>query len=72
MPLRFFTVPIHDSESSEQELNRFLPGHKVLSVERHLIDVGVNSFWTICVDYLDSSSQQSGKQSVAPVPFLIV
>ena len=63
MPLRFFTIPIHDSESSEQELNRFLSGHKVLSIERHLIDAGINSFWTICVDYLDSSSQQSGRQS---------
>lgn len=63
MPLRFFMIPIHDSESSEPELNRFLSGHKVLSIERHLIDAGINSFWAICVDYLDSSSQQSGRQS---------
>ena len=63
MPLRFFTISIHDSVSSEEELNRFLAGHKVLSIERHLIDAGLNSFWTICVDYLHSAGQQSGRQS---------
>ena len=25
---------------------------KVVSIERHLIDQGVNSFWAICIDYL--------------------
>ena len=36
----------------EQELNGFLARHKVVSIDRHLIDQGVNSFWAICVDYL--------------------
>ena len=26
--------------------------HKVVSIDRQLIDQGVNSFWAICVDYL--------------------
>ena len=37
---------------AEQELNGFLSSHKVVSIERKLIDQGVNSFWAICVDYL--------------------
>jgi hypothetical protein len=28
MSLRFFTIPIHDSEVSEQELNQFLASHR--------------------------------------------
>ena len=36
----------------EQELNDFLASHKVVSIDRHLIDQGINSFWAICVDYL--------------------
>ena len=40
MALRFFTIPVNDAESSEQEINQFLAGHKVVSIERHLIDVG--------------------------------
>lgn len=63
MALRFFTISVNDSESSEQEINQFLAGHKVVSIERHLIDVGINSFWTICVDYLVGSSQQSRLQT---------
>ncbi|OWU66197.1 MAG: hypothetical protein CBB60_000760, partial [Armatimonadetes bacterium Cent15-Ar3] len=52
MALRFFVVPVYDSSVFEQELNRFLAGHKIVSVQRHLIDQGANSFWAICVDYL--------------------
>ena len=50
MPLRFFAVPVHDSSGFEQELNGFLAQHKVVSIDRHLIDQGVNSFCAICVD----------------------
>lgn len=52
MPLRFFVVSVMNPEASEQELNGFLASHKVVSIERKLIDQGVNSFWAICVDFL--------------------
>jgi hypothetical protein len=52
MALRFFVVPVRDSGAFEQELNVFLARHKVVSVQRQLIDQGVDSFWAICVDYL--------------------
>lgn len=54
MGLRFFVVPVMNSEASEQELNGFLASHKVLSIDRNLINEGVNSFWAICVDFLSS------------------
>ena len=52
MGLRFFVVSVMNPEASEQELNGFLASHKVVSIERQLIDQGVNSFWAICVDYV--------------------
>ena len=52
MALRFFIVPVRDSADAEQELNRFVGSHKVLSIDRQLIDQGMNSFWAICIDYL--------------------
>jgi len=55
MALRFFVVPVHDSASAEQELNHFVASHKVLSIDRELIDQGMNSFWAICVDFLNST-----------------
>ena len=59
MALRFFVVPVRDSASAEQELNRFLASHKVLSIDRQLIDQGMNSFWAICVDYLNSTTVEN-------------
>ena len=53
MALRFFTVPVSDSTVSEAELNGFLACHKILSIDRQLVVLGLNSFWAICVDYLN-------------------
>jgi superfamily II DNA helicase RecQ len=58
MALRFFAIPTQDSRAFEDELNGFLARHKVVSIERHLIDQGVNSFWAICVDYLSPASSE--------------
>jgi len=55
MAFKFLVVPARDSANAEQELNRFLASHKVLSIDRELIDQGMNSFWAICVDYLNST-----------------
>jgi len=49
MALKFFVVSVRDSGPMEQELNSFLSQHKVVSVERQLIDRGVNSFWAKCL-----------------------
>ena len=38
MGLRFFVVPVHDSGAFEQELNGFLAAHKVVSIDRQLIE----------------------------------
>lgn len=50
MALRFFVVPVMNSTMVELELNGFLTSHKVVAIERKLIDQGVNSFWAICVE----------------------
>jgi len=61
MSLKFFVVPVQDSIASEEELNGFLASHKILSIDRQLVDQGVNSFWAICVDYLTSTRHETGQ-----------
>jgi hypothetical protein len=61
LALRFFLIPVRDSHASEQELNGFLTSHKILSMERHLIDQGSNSFWAICIDYLTGTLSESSR-----------
>lgn len=52
MALRFFTVSVRAPADTEAELNAFLAQHKVLQVDRRWVDLGADSFWAICVDYL--------------------
>ncbi len=59
--MRFFTIPVNDAVTFEQELNGFLARHKVMSIDRHLIDQGMNSFWAICVDYLSHAPGETGR-----------
>jgi superfamily II DNA helicase RecQ len=61
MALRFFAIPVHDSAPFEQELNGFLARHKVVSIDRHLIEQGTNSFWAICVDYLNHAPGEAAR-----------
>src|SRR5208337_4616636 len=56
MAFRFFTVPIQNAEQAEAELNGFLRGHKVLSIDRRWVEQGPTSFWTFCVDYIDGQA----------------
>jgi len=37
MGLRFFVGPVHNSSAFEQDLNGFLAGHKVVSIDRYVI-----------------------------------
>ena len=48
-------IPIRSTEAAESILNGFLRSHRVLSVERRWVDQGENSFWSFCVDYLETS-----------------
>jgi len=63
MSLKFFVVRVHDSSASEQELNGFLASQKILSIDRQLVDQGINSFWAICVDYLHGAPGESKRNS---------
>ena len=50
MSLRFFRVSAIGDVDEEQALNSFLDTHRVVSVERQLVEIGTNSFWAICVE----------------------
>ena len=64
MKFKFFTIPALASEGSEEELNRFVASHRIVAVEKMFTPDGGNSFWSICVTYLDQSpgGGQGGKK----------
>ncbi len=53
MRVRFFSVPAREPNVVEEDLNRLLAAHRVLTIDRHLVADGAASFWAVCVTYLD-------------------
>lgn len=73
MPFEFFVVSLRDDGRQKEVLNGFLRGHRVHSVERQWVNLGADSFWSFCVDYLDpsatSSTSSSGRASRTRVDY---
>ena len=65
VPYRFFLIPVRQSVPAEEELNRFLRSHRVLNVDRRWVDEGSESFWSFCVDYLETGQDGRVAQSGA-------
>jgi len=54
MPYCSFLVPVRNPVPAEDELNKFLRGRRVLSVDRRWVDQGSDSFWSFSVEYLEN------------------
>jgi hypothetical protein len=54
MQLKLFILPVKNLDAAEGEMNAFLRSHRVLAVKKEFVADGENSFWTFCVEYLDS------------------
>jgi superfamily II DNA helicase RecQ len=55
--LRFFKIPIQNPDPFAAEANAFLTAHRVAQIDRQFVADGGNSFWTICVTYLDTGTR---------------
>jgi hypothetical protein len=60
MQIRTFTIPVHSGREAEAELNRFLGAHRIVSVDRDLVQDGANSAWTLCVSYETGEGRAQG------------
>ena len=56
MQLKLFILPVKNLEAAEGEMNGFLRSHRVLAVKKEFVADGENSFWTFCVEYLDTAA----------------
>jgi superfamily II DNA helicase RecQ len=55
MQLKVFILPAKNPAEAEGEMNGFLRSHRVLAVKKEFVSDGENSFWTFCVEYLESA-----------------
>lgn len=66
MKLHFATVPALDPDAATQALKQFLGTHRVVSVDRQLIQDGARSYWSVCITYVKGESEpaKSGRCGV--------
>ena len=63
MRFHFTTIPVFGDGSAQTELNHFLAGHKVIGVDRQLVDAGQGSAaWAVCVQYVDGAELTTAKK----------
>ncbi|MGH7494794.1 MAG: HRDC domain-containing protein [bacterium] len=64
MKIKIVTIPIHAGSEQENELNRFLSSHRILSVDKRFVEAGADSAWSICLCWTELREQapiQKGK-----------
>jgi len=52
MQFKIVTISATGDPESEAELNRFLRGHRAVSVQRELVQHAGGAFWCFCIEYL--------------------
>ncbi|RDE49988.1 MAG: hypothetical protein DVS81_13595 [Candidatus Accumulibacter meliphilus] len=55
MRYHFFTIEALQPATGEEALNAFCAGHRVVSVDRHFVDQGASSYWSLCVATVDGA-----------------
>ncbi len=63
MKHKFFIIPAADPVTAENELNVFIAQHRITHIERHFVVDGTNSFWPICVTWLDNEGTLAGSMA---------
>lgn len=68
MQLKVFLLPVKNLTASEAEMNGFLRSHRVLALKKEFVSDGENSFWTFCVEYLESVASGNGLRPGGKLP----
>ena len=53
MQFKIIAIPATGDHEAEEDLNRFLRGHRVVSVQKELVQTGTAAYWCFCAEYLD-------------------
>lgn len=56
MKLQFFSINALEPHHDQETINDFCLRHRVVSVDKHLVERGGTCHWAICFTYLDAST----------------
>jgi len=57
-----FLLPFHAGSAEQDELNRFLRGHRIVQTRKEPVDSEGASGWAVLVEYLDSPEKSADGQ----------
>lgn len=63
MQIQIFNVPIHDCEECVVEMNKFLRGHRVVTIDKQFCLLGDNAVWSFCVTYVEGTIPDSSRNT---------
>ncbi|MEO0339415.1 MAG: HRDC domain-containing protein [Bacteroidota bacterium] len=55
MQIKIISIPVRYGEQENEELNRFLRGHRILKVDKQLVESEGTALWTFCIEYIEQS-----------------
>ena len=56
MRFHFLTIPAFDPDAAQDALNAFCAQHRIVASDRHFVDRGVDSFWAVCVTWVEGAA----------------
>lgn len=59
MQIKVFTIPVTSPENMEEEANKFLRSHRIMTVDRQFTAEG-GGYWTVFVTYQDNQTGSGG------------
>lgn len=66
MKQKFFAIPALAPEPAETELNQFLSSHRIAHLEKQFVAAGNESFWSICVTWLEQEGSLTALNAKRP------
>lgn len=59
---KIFNIPIPDSESELERMNKFLSGVRIISSHKELVTSGGFSYWSFVIEYFRENGQNSNSR----------
>ena len=63
MQIKVFSLPVLPTVAQEEEVNRFLRSHRVMTVDRHFTSEN-GGYWTLLVTYQDFGSPEAPSPAI--------
>ena len=62
MAIQIIRIPVSAPKGATDELNRLLATSRVVSLEKHWVEQGDNSYWAVWVEYIEKERKPGGAE----------